>query len=94
MQETEGEKMKKFAVVMLVIVVTALSGCGNQKLINTQFKYEYATLYTPNGTEFAKGKVEWWRDYDDGTIDIKLVDNDVFLIHSNNVIMQGKQRAW
>jgi hypothetical protein len=84
--------MKKMIVIL--IAALALTGCGNRKMFNTQYRYDYVQIYTPGGELRVNGQIEWWQDHEDGTLDIKIVDDDVYLVHSMHVIMSGKQKAW
>jgi hypothetical protein len=85
--------MKKFVVVLLAAVVLTFTACGNRKVFNTQYRYDFIKIYSPGGELVIDGQIEWWQDHEDGTLDVK-VNGDVFLVHSMHVIMSGKQQAW
>jgi hypothetical protein len=84
--------MKK-AVLVLVAVAVLLASCGNRKVFNTQYRYDRAVIYAPDGTKVAEGEIEWWRDHDDATVDVK-IDGVVYLVHSANIVMSGGQKAF
>jgi hypothetical protein len=90
----EEKTVRKIAILICVVFIAlALMGCGNRKVFNTQYRYDYIKIYTPGGELAVDGKIEWWQDHEDGTLDVS-VNGDVFLVHSMNVIMSGKQQAW
>jgi hypothetical protein len=85
--------VKKIVLLVLLIAILFLAGCGNRKIFNTQYKYDYIKIYSPGGELVIDGKIEWWQDHTDGTLDVK-VNGDVFLVHSMHVIMSGTQQTF
>jgi hypothetical protein len=83
--------MKK--AVFILAVAMLLASCGNRKVFNTQYQYDHAVIYAPDGTKVVEGKIEWWRDHDDATVDIK-INGVVYLVHSINIIMSGGQKTF
>lgn len=57
--------MKKILVLLMMIVLaTGLSGCGNMQMLDTIYTFDYAYISLPNG-ECVEGKVQSWADYAD-----------------------------
>jgi hypothetical protein len=81
------------AIIVLTMVTVLLVSCGNRKVFNTQYQYDHAIIYAPDGTKVVEGEIEWWRDHDDATVDIK-INGVVYLVHSINIIMSGEQKAF
>jgi hypothetical protein len=84
--------MKK-AIIVLAIATMLLASCGNRKVFNTQYRYDHAIIYAPDGTKVIEGKIEWWQDHDDATLDIK-INGVVYLVHSINIVMSGGQKTF
>lgn len=84
--------MKKFIAILFAIIMSvSLIGCGNVQIIDTTFSFDKAIISMPNG-EVVEGKVDSWRDYEDGDqIQVK-IDGDTYLVHSANVVLisEGK----
>lgn len=82
--------MKKIlAVLVLVVLMVALTGCGNRDMIDTVYTYEEAVLSMADGT-IVHGKVESWRDYEDGEqIQVK-IDGVTYLVNSVNITLIHK----
>ena len=82
--------MKKIlAVLVLVVLMVALTGCGNRDMIDTVYTYEEAVLSMADGT-IIRGKVESWRDYEDGEqIQVK-IDGITYLVNSVNITLIHK----
>ena len=82
--------MKKIlAVLVLVILMAALTGCGNRDMFDTVFTYEEAVLVMADGT-IVRGRVENWRDYEDGEqIQVK-IDGVTYLVNSVNITLIHK----
>ena len=80
-------KNKMIFAGLLVMVATAglLTGC-NRQIIDTTYSYERAIIGLPNG-EVIEGKVQSWKDYDDGDqIQVK-IDGKQYLVHSEDVVL-------
>ena len=78
--------MKKlFAVILVILLICAMTGC-NKQMFDTTYSFERAIVYLPNG-EIIEGKVDSWKDYDDGDqIQVK-IDGKTYLVHSSNVVL-------
>lgn len=59
--------MKKILYVILAIVIMmSATGCDyNYQHVDTNWSFNYAYILLPNG-ECVEGKVDSWRDYEDG----------------------------
>lgn len=83
-------KKNKIIAVFSIMIATAgiLSGC-NKQIIDTTYSYERAILSLPNG-EVIDGKVESWKDFNNGDqIQVK-IDGKQYLIHSENIVLISK----
>ena len=80
--------MKKI-VALILIVVTLLTGCGNYQVVDFQYSFNYAVLKLQNG-EVIEGKVESWRDYEDGEqLQVK-INGVLYLTNSYNCTLMYK----
>lgn len=79
------KRLIMITLVLLIATAALLSGC-NMQVIDTTFSYERAIVYLPNG-EVIDGKVDSWRDYEDGDqIQVK-IDGKQYLVHSSNIVL-------
>ena len=72
------------AAILLVVAMMLmfLTGC-NRQVIDTTFSYDNAL---PDGSVIS-GKIESWKDYDDGDqIQVK-IDGTTYLVHSVNIVL-------
>lgn len=78
--------MKKILVAIMAIVLAAtIAGC-NRQIIDTTYAYDRAILRLPDGT-VIEGKVQSWRDYEDGDqIQVK-IDGVTYLVDCMNVVL-------
>lgn len=82
--------MKKIlAVLVLVVLMVALTGCGNRDMFDTVYTYDEAVLSMADGT-IVRGKVENWRDYEDGEQIQVRIDGVVYLVNSVNITLIHK----
>lgn len=81
--------MKKFIFAALPLVFALMiTGC-NYDVIDTTYRYERAVIELPDG-EIIDGKVQSWRDYEDGDqIQVK-IDGVTYLVHSSDVVLITK----
>jgi len=78
--------MKKYISVLLTIMMLfALVGCGNQQLFDTTYTFDYAIIGLPNG-EVVEGEVESWNYYDGEQLQI-VIDGATYLTHSENIVL-------
>lgn len=83
--------MKKIVTVILASAmmlgcILALSGCGNKQIFDTTYTFTRAIISLPDGT-VIDGKVDSWKDYEDGDqIQVK-IDGVTYLVHSSNICL-------
>lgn len=80
--------LKPIAVVaMLVVAAVCLTACaGNYDSFDTVYTYNRAIIQLPNG-EVVEGKVDSWRDYDDGEqLQVKM-NGKTYLASSFNCVL-------
>lgn len=77
--------MKKIICVVGVIMML-ISGCGNRDIIDINYYYDSAIVKLPDDT-VVKGKVESWRDYEDGDQIQVNINGKTYLVHSSNVVL-------
>lgn len=82
-------KMKKVVLWILLVIIMAgiffLSACNTQ-VIDTNWKFDRAIISLPNG-EIVEGKVDSWRDFEDGDqLQVK-INGVTYLTHSVNVVL-------
>ena len=74
-----------FLSLILILITFILSGC-NKTLIDTTYRFDTAIISLADGT-VVQGKVQAWKDYEDGDqIQVK-VDGKIYLVHSTNVTL-------
>lgn len=74
------------ALLLIFLPVLSFVGC-NRQLIDTTFKYDYVMFSMPDG-EIIEGQVESWKDFTDGDqLQVK-VNNDVYLVHSSDIVLR------
>ena len=80
--------MKRLICLLLVVlmVVGLLCGCGNMQMIDTTYSYEYAYIALPNG-EVIEGKPTGWVDYEDSDVVQIVIDGKTYLTHYENVVL-------
>ena len=78
--------MKKLCVVIAaVIMAVSLCGC-NRQIVDLTYSYDTAIISMPDGL-VVSGKVQSWRDYDNGDqIQVK-IDGKTYLVHSTNLVL-------
>ena len=81
--------MKKIILVLMLIVLAAcLAGC-NYTMLDTTWTFDRAIFTLPDGT-VIDGKVQTWKDFEDGD-QIQVRVNDVtYLVHSNDIVLMAE----
>lgn len=88
--------MKKRLALIIAFIVAAMllvscgssacTGSGGYQAVDTVWKFDKAIIALPNG-EIVSGKVEQWRDFEDGDqLQIK-IDGTWYLVHSTNCVL-------
>ena len=71
--------------LITVCIMLLLTGC-NYDMVDTKYNFDRAVIKLPNG-EVIEGKVESWRDFEDGDqLQVK-IDGNTYLVHSNNCVL-------
>lgn len=79
--------MKKFIIFIIAcLYVMSLSACGNKTFLDTTYTFNKAILTLPTG-EVIEGKVDTWTDYEDGDQIQVVIDGNVYLVHSSNIVL-------
>lgn len=79
------KKIVKYAC--MISAVAMLAGCGNQQIIDTVWRYDYAIIKMPSG-EVVEGPISSWRDYDDSdSLQVVFTDGKVYYTHACNVCL-------
>lgn len=78
--------MKKILVMFAsVAMILSMTGC-NRQIIDTTFSYNRAIIHLPDGT-VIDGKVQSWKDYEDGDqIQVK-IDGITYLVDCMNIVL-------
>lgn len=79
---------KMICAVLTVFLLVSAAGC-NYQAVDLTYKFDEAVIAMPDGTTVS-GKVQSWRDYEDGDqIQVK-IDGVTYLVHSVNVVLIAK----
>jgi hypothetical protein len=77
--------MKKAIAAVLAVAALLLTGC-NKQIIDLTLKFDRAIIELPGG-KVVEGKVQTWRDYEDGDqIQVK-INGVTYLVHSSDVVL-------
>lgn len=77
---------KKFIITAILVLLFTLVGCGNQQLMDTTYTFNYAQIKMMDGT-VVEGKVDSWKDFEDGDqLQVK-INGNTYLTHSSNVVL-------
>jgi len=69
-------------ILLTIIILLTLSSCSNYDYWDTNWNFNYAHITMANG-EIISGKVQQWRDYEDGDqLQVK-IDGTTYLVHSS-----------
>ena len=79
--------MRKLIVVLILaaLLLALFTGC-NRPFVDTVWTFDRAQIRMPDGT-VVSGKVEAWRDFEDGDMLQVKIDGQVYLTHSKNVVL-------
>ena len=83
--------MKAKIIFAGLMIIATLSSC-NYQAIDLHYNYNYAIIQLPNG-EIVEGKVDSWRDYEDGEQLQVTIDGVTYLCSSYNcVLLEHKEK--
>ena len=77
---------KTFLALLLIASLLLLTACGNRSLLDTHYNFDYAMIAMPDGT-VVEGKVDSWRDYEDGDQLQVTINGVTYLTHATNVVL-------
>ena len=72
--------------LLLIILLLALTACGNKDVFDTVYTFNRAIIKLPNG-EIVEGKVELWRDYEDAEQLQITIDGKTYFVHSSDAVL-------
>ena len=79
--------MKKI-ISLLLICTLFLTGC-NYQVMDLTYSYNYAYISLPNG-ECIEGKVDSWKDYEDGDQIQVVIDGVTYLTDTTRCVLIKK----
>lgn len=83
-------KKKLLATILALGVVLSMSAC-NRQMIDLTYSYKYAIISLPNG-EIIEGKVDSWRDFEDGDQFQVTVNGVTYLVHATDAVLMTEER--
>ena len=73
------------ACLLLIAIVLMFTGC-NYQMIDITYYFDRAIIQLPNG-DIVEGKIDSWKDFEDGDqLQVK-IDGVTYLVHSNNCVL-------
>lgn len=82
---------KLLAAILALGMALSLAGCGNHQMIDLTYSYKYAIISLPNG-EIVEGKVDSWKDFEDGDQLQITVDDVTYLVHATDAALMTEER--
>ena len=82
---------KLLAAILALGMALSLVGCGNRQMIDLTYSYKYAIISLPNG-EIVEGKVDSWKDFEDGDQLQITVDDVTYLVHATDAALMTEER--
>ena len=82
--------MKKMIAIIAVLLGLAvmLTACGNYQVIDVQYTFNRALVKLQDGT-IVSGRVERWKDYEDGDQIQVRIDGVTYLVHAANCTLMA-----
>lgn len=84
-------KKKLLAAILALGMALSLAGCGNRQMIDLTYSYKYTIISLPNG-EIVEGKVDSWKDFEDGDQLQITVDDVTYLVHATDAALMTEER--
>ena len=84
-------KKKLLAAILALGMALSLAGCGNRQMIDLTYSYKYTIISLPNG-EIVEGKVDSWKDFEDGDQLQITVDDVTYLVHATDAVLMTEER--
>lgn len=82
---------KLLAAILALGMALSLAGCGNRQMIDLTYSYKYTIISLPNG-EIVEGKVDSWKDFEDGDQLQITVDGVTYLVHATDAVLITEER--
>lgn len=82
---------KLLAAILALGMALSLAGCGNRQMIDLTYSYKYDIISLPNG-EIVEGKVDSWKDFEDGDQLQITVDDVTYLVHATDAALMTEER--
>lgn len=82
---------KLLAAILALGMALSLAGCGNRQMIDLTYSYKYAIISLPN-VEIVEGKVDSWKDFEDGDQLQITVDDVTYLVHATDAALMTEER--
>ena len=82
---------KLLAAILALGMALSLAGCGNRQMIDPTYSYKYTIISLPNG-EIVEGKVDSWKDFEDGDQLQITVDDVTYLVHATDAVLMTEER--
>lgn len=83
------KQLKRWVIVLMLAAIAALLTACNYTYFDTTWKFDRAQIRMMDGS-VIEGKVESWKDFEDGD-QLQLTMNGVtYLTHANNVVMMSE----
>lgn len=78
--------MKKILIAVITSLILLNSAGCNYQVFDTTYTFDKAILSLPDGT-LVEGKVQSWKDFDDGDqIQVK-INNVTYLVNSSSIVL-------
>lgn len=84
-------KKKLLTAILALGMALSLVACGNRQMIDLTYSYKYAIISLPNG-EIVEGKVDSWKDFEDGDQLQITVDGVTYLVHATDAVLMTEER--
>lgn len=79
-------RLKTALFTALLGTMLLFGGCGNKQIIDITYTFNRAIIELPNG-EIIEGKVDSWRDYEDGDQIQVVIEGKTYLVHSSRIVL-------
>ena len=76
-------------MVLLIVFLFLITGCGNKDWWDTQYTFKYAYCYYDNTV--TSYKLDKWTDFEDGDqLQLELDNGNVILVHASRCMLSEK----
>ena len=72
-------------IMVMMVMVSMVGGCGNTQIIDTKWSFDTAVITV--GNEVKTVKVERWKDYEDGVVQVVDEDGNVYMTNYTNMVL-------